>query len=126
MAEISPLRRRMAEDMSVRNLSPATQRPYVHAGARFGRFFGRSPDKLTLEDVRTFQAHLASKGVAWASLNQTVAAPRFFCGATLGMDRLRPRAAPPARGERRRGRVPPPGHATAPDRMSSAARNRLH
>jgi hypothetical protein len=43
MTEISPLRRRMIEDMTVRNLSPATQRPYVHAVAKFGRFFGRSP-----------------------------------------------------------------------------------
>jgi integrase/recombinase XerD len=72
MAEPSPLRRRMIEDMTVRNLSPATQRSYLHAVAKFSRFFGRSPDKLTLEDVRTFQVHLASKGVAWASLNQTV------------------------------------------------------
>ena len=31
MAEMSPLRRRMIEDMKVRNLSPATQRCYVHA-----------------------------------------------------------------------------------------------
>ena len=30
MAETSPLRRRMIEDMSVRNLSPATQRSYLH------------------------------------------------------------------------------------------------
>jgi integrase/recombinase XerD len=44
MAEMSPLRRRMIEDMTVRNLSPATQRSYVHAVAKFGRFFGRSPD----------------------------------------------------------------------------------
>jgi len=85
MAEPSPLRRRMIEDMTVRNLSPATQRSYLHAVAKFSRFFGRSPDKLTLEDVRTFQVHLASKGVAWASLNQTVAALRFFYGVTLGM-----------------------------------------
>ena len=85
MADTSPLRRRMIEDMTVRNLSPATQRSYVHAVAKFSRFFGRSPDTLTLEDVRTFQVHLASKGVAWASLNQTVAALRFFHGVTLGM-----------------------------------------
>ena len=85
MAETSPLRRRMIEDMTVRNLSPATQRSYVHAVAKFSRFFGRSPDKLRLEDVRTFQVHLASKGVAWSSLNQTVAALRFFYGVTLGM-----------------------------------------
>ena len=55
MAEMSPLRRRMIEDMTVRNLSPATQRSYVHAVAKFGRFFGRSPDQLDLEDVRAFQ-----------------------------------------------------------------------
>jgi integrase/recombinase XerD len=66
MAEISPLRRRMMEDMTVRNLSPATQRSYVSAVSKFSRFFGRSPDTPTLEDVRTFQVHLASKGVAWA------------------------------------------------------------
>jgi hypothetical protein len=31
MAEVSPLRRRMIEDMTVRNISPATQRSYVSA-----------------------------------------------------------------------------------------------
>ena len=51
MAEISPLRRRMIEDMTVRNLSPATQRSHVHAVAKFGRFFGRSrrPERLMPE-----------------------------------------------------------------------------
>ncbi|WP_245243354.1 phage integrase N-terminal SAM-like domain-containing protein [Pararhodobacter sp. SW119] len=61
MTEVSPLRRRMIEDMTVCNLSPATQRYYLHAVSKFSRFFGRSPDTLTLEDVRTFQVHLASK-----------------------------------------------------------------
>ena len=40
MAEMSPLRRRMIEDMTVRNLSPATQRSYVHAVSKFSRYFG--------------------------------------------------------------------------------------
>ena len=93
MAEISPLRRRMIEDMTVRNLSPATQRSYVSAVSKFSRFFGRSPDTLTLEDVRTFQVHLASKGVAWSSLNQTVAALRFFYGVTLGLAEIPERIA---------------------------------
>lgn len=52
MAELSPLRRRMIEDMTIRNLSPATQRSYVHAVAKFSRHFGRSPDRLGLEDGR--------------------------------------------------------------------------
>ena len=43
MAEISPLRRRMIEDMTIRNLSPATQQSYVYAVAKFSRYFGRSP-----------------------------------------------------------------------------------
>jgi integrase/recombinase XerD len=60
MAEMSPLRRRMIEDMAVRNLSPAMQRSYIHAVAKFSRFFGRTPDRLGLEDVRAFQVHLVS------------------------------------------------------------------
>jgi site-specific recombinase XerD len=83
MAEMSPLRRRMIEDMTVRNLSPATQRSYVHAVAKFGRFFGRSPDRLDLEDVRTFQVHLVAGGISWPALNQTVCALRFLYGVTL-------------------------------------------
>jgi integrase/recombinase XerD len=84
MADMSPLRRRMIEDMTVRNLSPATQRSYIYAVAKFSQYFGRSPERLGLEDVRAYQVHLVSKGVSWASLNQTVCALRFFYGVTLG------------------------------------------
>ena len=84
MADLSPLRRRMIEDMTVRNLSPATQRSYVHAVAKFSRYFGCSPDRLDLEDVRAFQVHLVANGISWAALNQTVCALRFFYGVTLG------------------------------------------
>jgi site-specific recombinase XerD len=80
MAEMSPLRRRMIEDMTIRNLSPATQRSYIHAVSKFSQYFRRSPDRLGLEDVRAYQVHLASKGLAWASLNQVVCALRFFYG----------------------------------------------
>ena len=83
MADQSPLRRRMIEDMTVRNLSPATQRSYVSAVSKFSRYFGRSPDKLGLDEVRDFQVHLVSKGVSWGSLNQIVCALRFFYGVTL-------------------------------------------
>src|SRR5881392_602532 len=84
MAEMSPLRRRMIEDMTVRNLSPATQRSYVHAVSKFSRYFDRSPDLLGLEDVRAFQVHLVSTKISWPALNQTVCALRFFYGVTLG------------------------------------------
>ena len=84
MAELSPLRRRMIEDMTVRNMSPATQRSYISAVSKFSRYFGKSPERLDLEDVRAFQVHLVSTGVSWSSLNQIVCALRFFCGDTLG------------------------------------------
>ena len=84
MTAMSPLRRRMIEDMTVRNLSPATQRSYVSAVAKFSRHFDRSPDRLNLEDVRAFQVHLVSIGISWPALNQIVCALRFFYGVTLG------------------------------------------
>jgi integrase/recombinase XerD len=84
MAEMSPLRRRMIEDMKVRNLSPVTQRCYVHAVTKFARHFNRSPDRLGLAEVREYQVHLTSTGISWASFNVAVCALRFFYGATLG------------------------------------------
>src|SRR6202158_1791916 len=82
--KMSPLRRRMIEDMTVRNLSPATQRSYISAVLKFSRYFGRSPAQLELEDVRAFQVHLVSTGISWPGLNQIVCALRFFFGVTLG------------------------------------------
>ena len=84
MTQMSTLRRRMIEDMTVRNLSPATQRSYISAVSKFSRYFGRSPDKLELEDVRAFQVHLVSTGISWPALNQIVCSLRFFYGVTLG------------------------------------------
>src|SRR3546814_7325996 len=100
MAELSPLRRRMIEDLPVRNLSPATQRSHVHAVAKCGRYFNRSPDRLGLEDVRAFQVHLVSTGISWPALNQTVCALRFFYGVTRGQSEI-PERIPYAREPRK-------------------------
>jgi integrase/recombinase XerD len=93
MAELSPLRRRMIEDMTVRNLSPATQRSYIHAVTKISRHFGCSPARLDVEDVRAFQVHLIATGISWPSLNQIVCALRFFYGVTLGRDTVPERIA---------------------------------
>jgi len=86
--------------MTVRNLSPATQRSYVHAVAKFSRYFDRSPDRLGLEEVRAFQVHLVSNGISWPALNQTVCALRFFYGVTLGHGEI-PERIPYARAPRK-------------------------
>ncbi len=100
MAKMSPLRRGMIEDMTVRNLSPATQRSYLYAVTKFSRYFRRSPDRLSVEDVRAFQVHLVSTGISWPALNQTVCALRFFYGVTLGQAEI-PERIPYAREPRK-------------------------
>ena len=100
MTELSPLRRRMIEDMTIRNLSPATQRSYISAVSKFSRHFRRSPDRLGLDEVRDFQVHLVAKGVSWGSLNQVVCALRFFYGVTLGETTI-PERIPYARAPRK-------------------------
>ena len=42
--QMTPLRRRMIDDMTIRNMSPSTQKGYVAAVANFSIFHGRSPD----------------------------------------------------------------------------------
>ena len=84
MAEISPLRRRMIDDMMIRNLSPATQQSYLYAIAKFSRHFGHSPDRLGLKEVRVYQLHLIAQQRSWAHINQAVSALRFFYSVTLG------------------------------------------
>ena len=84
MATMSPLRRRMIDDMMVRNLSPATQQSYIYAVRRFSEYFNKSPDRLGIEDVRTYQLHLIAQQRSWSHINQVSCALRFFFGVTLG------------------------------------------
>jgi integrase/recombinase XerD len=80
---MSPLRRRMIEDMTIRKFAPKTQHDYVQRVKNFAAFLGRSPDTATFDDVRRYQLHLATSGVGVASLNQTVSTLRFFFRVTL-------------------------------------------
>ena len=81
---ISPLRRRMIEDMTIRKLAPKTQEGYVRTVKNFAAFLGRSPETASLEDVRRFQLHLAENGAHAPMLNHSVSALRLFFRATLG------------------------------------------
>ena len=57
---ISPLRRRMIEDMTVRNFVVKTQTDYIRRVKSFAGFLGRSPDTANREDVRRYLLHLNS------------------------------------------------------------------
>jgi integrase/recombinase XerD len=80
---MNPLRRRMIEDMTVRNFTADTQRNYLRAVKNLAIFLGRSPDTAAAEDLRLFQLHLTETHVRPPTINGTVTALRFFFSVTV-------------------------------------------
>jgi site-specific recombinase XerD len=81
---MTALRKRMIEDMQVRNLSPNTQDAYVQQVALFARYFESSPERLGPEHIRSYQVYLTNER-KWqpSSVIVAVAALRFLYGITL-------------------------------------------
>jgi len=80
----SPLRRRMLEELRIRNYSPATAAAYVRCVARFAAYFDKSPTLLGPSHVRQYQLHLLEeRKVSYSAFNQTVCALRFLYRTTL-------------------------------------------
>jgi len=81
------LRRRMLQDLRIRNYAPGTIDEYVSKVARFAKYFNRSPDLLGPEEIRQYQVHLVEEvHASWSVFNTTVCALRFFYETTLGKD----------------------------------------
>lgn len=97
---ISPLRRRMLEDMRMRKLSDKTQAHYIRAVKRLAKFLGRSPDTATAEDLRDFQLHLVDQGVSNMSVNRTLTGLKFLFRTTLGQPEVLKRISPVREPER--------------------------
>jgi site-specific recombinase XerD len=90
---MSPLRRRMIEDMTIRKFAQKTQHDYLQRVKNFTIHLGRSPDTASSEDVRRYQLHLTASGVGVPTVNQTVSTLRFFFKVTLGRPDLVERTA---------------------------------
>ena len=75
---ISPLRRRMIEDMSIRKFAAKTQHDYVQRVKDFATFLERSAATAEAEDVRRYRLHLTASGAGTPKINATVAALRFL------------------------------------------------
>jgi len=81
---MTPLRRRMIEDMRVRNLAANTQRVYLQQVSNFAKHFGRSPELLGPEEVRAWQVHLVEvQRRSPSTLVVATAALRFLYHITL-------------------------------------------
>ncbi len=83
---MTPLRQRMIEDMQLRNLTPETQRNYVHHVAAFARYFGKSPEILDIEAVRQYQLYLLNeRKLSPETINQYISSVKFLYLTTLEM-----------------------------------------
>ena len=82
---MSPLRRQMIEDLSVRGLAENTHKAYLHAVSQLAQYYNKRPDQLSTREVQRFLVHLREeRGLAWSSCNLYGHALRFFYRVTLG------------------------------------------
>ena len=81
---MTPLRQRMIDDMQARNLSPATQKNYIHYVYELAKYFMKSPDELEPGDIKKFQMYLLhERKLSAPSVNQSISAMKFLYNTTL-------------------------------------------
>jgi integrase/recombinase XerD len=87
VTEVSPmtaLRKRMLEDLGIRNYAPTTVSCYIRSVAEFAQHFNKPPDQLGPEEIRLWQLFLLKeKRVKLSTYIQAVCALRFFYRNTL-------------------------------------------
>lgn len=81
---MTELRKRLQEELRLRNYTAATIRSYTATVADFARYFHDSPDRLGPEHVRTYQLYLLNeRKLAWPTIQVRMAGLRFFYTRTL-------------------------------------------
>src|SRR5919206_3982086 len=122
-AHMTPLRAKMITDMQLHRLAPATQTLYLRAIAALATYYGRSPDRLTSDEIRAYLHHLlVDRQLAWSTCNGAAAAIRVFYVETLGWPMVQLHL--PPRIDRRR--LPQVLSAEELQRLFTAARHPKH
>jgi integrase/recombinase XerD len=76
---MTTLRQQYIEELVLRGLAERTQEAYIHQVYHLAKYYRRSPDTLTEEEVHAYLIHLAmERHLAASSINQAVNAFRFF------------------------------------------------
>ena len=89
---VSPLRRRMIEDITARKLTLDTQRSHLQSCRRFAAWLKRSLDTATPDDVRQFQLHLIESGTSICNRNRIMTGVRFLSASRYVATIWRPRS----------------------------------
>jgi len=118
----SPLRQRMIREMQLQRMSALTIRSYVSSVAGLARHYRRSPDELSIEQVRDYVQHLiVDQKLASSTVNCRVCAFRFLYSRVLCREDFRLKVKC-----KRSGRLPQPLSRTEIVRLLDAAANRKH
>jgi len=84
---MTPLRRRMLEDMAIRNLADNTRLSYVQQVVSYSNYFHRPPEDLGPEEIRTYQLYLTqTRRLSPSSVSVATGALRFLYKVTLKRD----------------------------------------
>ena len=87
---VTRLRKMMLEELQRRNYSAITTRNYLRVVSDFAKHFGKSPDKLGPNELRTYQAYLLTEcKLTPGTVVNRVAALRFFFVRTLKRHQFR-------------------------------------
>ena len=80
------LREKMIEEIRLRNFSPRTEQSYVSAMVGLAKYYHRSPDQLTQDEIRGYLLHLKERGLSPSSRNVAISGMKFFYHQILGWD----------------------------------------
>jgi integrase/recombinase XerD len=84
---MTALRRRMIEDMTLRNFAARTITVYVERVVTFAQYFHKSPARLGPEHIRGYLLHLIQEQhVSWSYYNQARCALQFLYRITMGQE----------------------------------------
>jgi site-specific recombinase XerD len=87
---MTQLRKMMLEELERRNYTAGTIRHYLRSVEEFAQHFGKSPDKLGLEHLRSYQVYLLKvRKLDPASVENHISALRFFFVRTLNRHEFR-------------------------------------
>ena len=81
---MTPLRKRMIEDLQLKGYSPNTQQAYLHAVEKLARYYHKSPADINEDELRAYFLHLTQvERCAYGTLKIAISGIKFCFALTL-------------------------------------------